>query len=94
MYNVIYNSTDSQSVPDIYNNIHVQCTCIDTSYVYVLTDIHLNLFPNRADKPWTRLRPEDKASIRKELNEFKRYEMEVHPDSEYMTRYAVGHSVR
>lgn len=41
----------------------------------------------RADKPWTRLRPEDKASIRKELNDFKRYEMEIHPDSEYMTRY-------
>ncbi len=40
----------------------------------------------RADKPWTRLRPEDKASIRKELNEFKRYEMDIHPESEYMTR--------
>ena len=44
----------------------------------------------RADKPWTRLRPEDKASIRKELNDFKRYEMEVHPESQHMTRYRGG----
>ena len=43
----------------------------------------------RADKPWTRLRPEDKAAIRKELNQFKRQEMAVHPESEYMTRYCV-----
>ena len=42
---------------------------------------------HRADKPWIRLRPEDKAAIRKELNEFKKSEMEVHPASEYMTRY-------
>ena len=26
------------------------------------------------------------AEIRKELNDFKRFEMEVHPESEYMTR--------
>lgn len=44
-------------------------------------------YDRRADKPWTRLRPEDKASIRKELNEFKRYEMNVHPESQYMTRF-------
>ena len=43
-------------------------------------------YDRRAPKPWTMLRPEDKAAIRKELNEFKRYEMEVHPDSEHMTR--------
>lgn len=43
-------------------------------------------YDRRADKPWTRLRPEDKAAIRKELNEFKKFEMEVHPESEYMTR--------
>ena len=43
-------------------------------------------YDRRADKPWTRLRPEDKAAIRKELNEFKSREMEVHPESEYMTR--------
>ncbi|XP_003383494.1 PREDICTED: phosphatase and actin regulator 4B-like [Amphimedon queenslandica] len=44
-------------------------------------------YDRRADKPWTRLRPEDKAAIRKELNEFKKMEMEVHPDSQYMTRF-------
>ena len=43
-------------------------------------------YDRRADKPWTRLRPEDKAAIRKELNEFKSSEMSVHPASEYMTR--------
>ena len=43
-------------------------------------------YDRRADKPWTRLRPEDKAAIRKELNDFKRAEMSVHPESEYMTR--------
>ena len=47
----------------------------------------------RADKPWIRLRPEDKAAIRKELNEFKKSEMEVHPASEYMTRYVVRFAV-
>ena len=50
--------------------------------------IEAEAFDRTADKPWTRLRPEDKASIRKELNEFKKYEMEVHPASEYMTRYS------
>lgn len=45
-------------------------------------------YDRKADKPWTRLRPEDKAAIRKELNEFKKFEMEVHPESEYMTRSA------
>jgi phosphatase and actin regulator 4 len=44
-------------------------------------------YDRKAPKPWTMLRPEDKAAIRKELNEFKRFEMEVHPDSEYMTRF-------
>ena len=44
-------------------------------------------YDRRAGKPWKRLRPEDKAAIRKELNEFKKHEMAVHPDSEYMTRY-------
>jgi phosphatase and actin regulator 4 len=43
-------------------------------------------YDRKADKPWTRLRPEDKAAIRKELNEFKSKEMSVHPESEYMTR--------
>ncbi len=46
------------------------------------------MYNYRADKPWTRLRPEDKAAIRKELNEFKKNEMTIHPESEYMTRYS------
>lgn len=49
-------------------------------------------YDRKADKPWTRLRPEDKAAIRKELNEFKRFEMAVHPESEYMTRLVELHS--
>ena len=50
-------------------------------------------YDRKADKPWTRLRPEDKAAIRKELNEFKKFEMEVHPESEYMTRSVVHNRV-
>merc|ERR1712183_556730 len=38
-------------------------------------------YDRRADKPWTRLTPKDKASIRKELNDFKSNEMDVHEDS-------------
>ena len=30
-----------------------------------------NGYDRKADKPWTKLTPEDKASIRKELNEYK-----------------------
>ena len=55
--------------------------------ILTINNINFLIFINRADKPWTRLRPEDKAAIRKELNEFKKLEMEVHPDSQYMTRY-------
>eukprot|EP00731_Ephydatia_muelleri_P031609 Em0023g116a len=44
-------------------------------------------YDRRADKPWTRLSSDDKAAIRAELNTFKQYEMEVHPDSQYMTRF-------
>ena len=35
-----------------------------------------------------RLTPKDKASIRKELNDFKSNEMDVHEDSRHLTRYA------
>ncbi|KAL9980928.1 hypothetical protein ACROYT_G009570 [Oculina patagonica] len=48
-------------------------------------DVHE--YDRRADKPWTRLTPEDKAAIRKELNEFKSKEMEVHDDSKQYTRF-------
>lgn len=44
-------------------------------------------YDRRADKPWTRLTPQDKAMIRKELNDFKAKEMEVHQDSRHLTRY-------
>uniref|UniRef100_A0A8C7DYE2 Phosphatase and actin regulator n=2 Tax=Oncorhynchus kisutch TaxID=8019 RepID=A0A8C7DYE2_ONCKI len=43
-------------------------------------------YDRRADKPWTRLTPADKAAIRKELNEFKSKEMEVHEESKQFTR--------
>lgn len=43
-------------------------------------------YDRRADKPWTRLTPKDKAAIRKELNEFKSSEMSVHEDSRHLTR--------
>ncbi|XP_013855412.1 phosphatase and actin regulator 4A, partial [Austrofundulus limnaeus] len=39
---------------------------------------HAEDYDRRADKPWTKLTPADKAAIRKELNEFKSSEMEVH----------------
>ncbi|KAM5248632.1 phosphatase and actin regulator 4 [Ctenodactylus gundi] len=45
-------------------------------------------YDRRADKPWTKLTPADKAAIRKELNEFKSSEMEVHEDSKHLTRVA------
>ncbi|XP_035291795.1 phosphatase and actin regulator 4B isoform X2 [Anguilla anguilla] len=44
-------------------------------------------YDRRADKPWTKLTPADKAAIRKELNEFKSSEMEVHEDSRIYTRF-------
>ncbi|XP_032083364.1 phosphatase and actin regulator 4 isoform X3 [Thamnophis elegans] len=53
-------------------------------YVEV-TDAHD--YDRRADKPWTKLTPADKAAIRKELNEFKSSEMEVHEESKQFTRY-------
>ncbi|KAF2980587.1 hypothetical protein EK904_006401 [Melospiza melodia maxima] len=42
-------------------------------------------YDRRADKPWTRLTAADKAAIRKELNEFKSSEMEVHELSRHLT---------
>ncbi|KAM9848837.1 phosphatase and actin regulator 1 [Aulostomus maculatus] len=42
-------------------------------------------YDRRADKPWTRLTAADKAAIRKELNEFKSTEMEVHESSRHLT---------
>ncbi|KAM4701422.1 phosphatase and actin regulator 4 isoform 2-T2 [Discoglossus pictus] len=53
-------------------------------YVEV-TDAHD--YDRRADKPWTKLTPADKAAIRKELNEFKSTEMAVHEESKHHTRF-------
>ncbi|XP_051921412.1 phosphatase and actin regulator 4B isoform X5 [Hippocampus zosterae] len=44
-------------------------------------------YDRRADKPWTKLTPADKAAIRKELNDYKSTEMEVHEESKIYTRY-------
>merc|ERR1712096_476022 len=44
-------------------------------------------YDRSGDKPWTRLTPRDKASIRKELNDFKSLEMEVHQESRHLTRF-------
>jgi len=44
-------------------------------------------YDRKADKPWTRLTPKAKADIRKELNEFKASEMEVHIESRHRTRF-------
>ncbi|CAF1104654.1 unnamed protein product [Rotaria sp. Silwood1] len=41
----------------------------------------------RADKPWTRLTQRDKQLIRRELNEYKSSEMEIHPESAKYTRF-------
>ncbi|XP_061807806.2 phosphatase and actin regulator 4B isoform X3 [Nerophis lumbriciformis] len=44
-------------------------------------------YDRRADKPWTKLTPADKAAIRKELNDYKKTQMEVHEDSKIYTRF-------
>ncbi|XP_028435730.1 phosphatase and actin regulator 4B isoform X3 [Perca flavescens] len=44
-------------------------------------------YDRRAEKPWTKLTPADKAAIRKELNDYKSTEMEVHEESRIYTRY-------
>ncbi|KAF8570711.1 hypothetical protein P879_01156, partial [Paragonimus westermani] len=46
-----------------------------------------DVYDRRADKPWTRLTPRDKADIRRELNEFKANEMSVHEESRHHTRF-------
>ncbi|KAA3676967.1 uncharacterized protein DEA37_0007738 [Paragonimus westermani] len=48
-----------------------------------------DVYDRRADKPWTRLTPRDKADIRRELNEFKANEMSVHEESRHHTRYLI-----
>ncbi|VDN05515.1 unnamed protein product, partial [Thelazia callipaeda] len=45
------------------------------------------VYDRKGDKPWTRLTPIDKALIRKELNDFKATEMDVHEESRIFTRF-------
>lgn len=45
------------------------------------------IYDRKGDKPWTRLTPTDKALIRKELNDFKATEMDVHEESRVFTRF-------
>ena len=45
------------------------------------------IYDRKGDKPWTRLTPAEKALIRKELNDFKATEMDVHADSRIYTRF-------
>lgn len=44
-------------------------------------------YDRKGNPTWANLTPADKADIRKELNEFKRTEMEVHEDSKKFTRF-------
>ncbi|CAI4225371.1 unnamed protein product [Auanema sp. JU1783] len=45
------------------------------------------IYDRKGDKPWTRLTPIEKALIRKELNDFKATEMDVHEESKIFTRF-------
>ena len=45
------------------------------------------MYDRKGDKPWTRLTPAEKALIRKELNDFKATEMDVHAESRIYTRF-------
>lgn len=45
------------------------------------------VYDRKTEKPWTRLTPSDKAMIRKELNDFKATEMDVHEESRVFTRF-------
>jgi len=44
-------------------------------------------YDRSGDKPWMRLTAAEKAMIRKELNEFKAREMDVHAESKAFTRF-------
>lgn len=47
----------------------------------------VELYDRKGDPTWVGLTGEQKASIRKELNEFKKTEMEVHEESRKFTRF-------
>ena len=48
---------------------------------------HTEKFDRRALRPWTMLWPEDMGAIWKELNDYRRFEMNVHPDNEHLTKW-------
>jgi len=58
---------------------------------YEFVDVYETFDPNTydrtANKPWACLSTRDKIFIKSELNQFKREEMEVHPDSARFTRF-------
>ena len=60
--------------------------CIIRFYDYIEVS-EVEDYDRRADKPWTRLTPRDKAMIRNELNLYKSTEMEVHEESRHLIRF-------
>lgn len=51
-------------------------------------DVHAaDDYDRSADKPWTRLTNADKIAIKRELNQYKRDEMQVHSESKKNTRF-------
>jgi hypothetical protein len=56
-------------------------------YVDVFQTYRRSQYDRAGDRPWTHLTTKDKISIKKELNEFKSEEMDVHPDSAKFTRF-------
>mmetsp|Transcript_1757 Transcript_1757/g.2606 ORF Transcript_1757/g.2606 Transcript_1757/m.2606 type:complete len:465 (-) Transcript_1757:4-1398(-) len=56
-------------------------------YVDVFQTYRGSQYNRAGDRPWTQLTTKDKIRIKKELNEFKAEEMDVHPDSAKYTRF-------
>merc|ERR1711964_103889 len=57
------------------------------AYVDVADTYSVTEYDRSCDRPWTRLTTQDKISIKRELNEFKRMEMPVHEESRHRTRF-------
>ncbi|CAB1333693.1 unnamed protein product [Coregonus sp. 'balchen'] len=86
-FNVTKNQVDRQAeVREIKRRLTRKARKILRFHEYVEVTT-ANDYDRRADKPWTKLTPADKAAIRKELNDFKSSEMEVHEDSRIYTRF-------
>jgi hypothetical protein len=73
------------------------CTCADNHtmfatppacrYVDVYNTHRGSVYERAGERPWTQLTTRDKIRIKTELNEFKKNEMVVHPDSAKFTRF-------